>query len=211
MLAWQVACGASAAPAGEVAPAEASADVDRARDWVQDSHDNQGMPYLIIDKINARVFVFAADGRRLGDGAALLGLARGDRAPEDIGRRPLSAIGPGDRITPAGRFVASLSRDVHGGEVLLVDYASALALHPVVKGTPAEHRAERLRSPSIQDNRISFGCINVPPRFFQDIVSPAFRRTAGVVYILPETAPVTTLFVSRPAVTGKADTNSSRE
>ena len=68
----------------------------------------------------------------------------------------------------------------------MIDYAASIALHPVVKGQPAEHRAERLNSPTSDDNRISFGCINVPVNFYAKVVSPAFIKTNGVVYILPE-------------------------
>ena len=34
-----------------------------------------------------------------------------------------------ERTTPAGRFVASLDRDVHGQEVLWVDYDAAISMH----------------------------------------------------------------------------------
>jgi hypothetical protein len=51
---------------------------------------------------------------------------------------------------------------------------------------PKDHRAERLASPTPLDNRITFGCINVPVDFFEQTVLPAFKGAKGVVYILPE-------------------------
>jgi hypothetical protein len=36
------------------------------------------------------------------------------------------------------------------------------------------------------DNRITFGCINVPAVFFDDLVVPMFSKAGGMVYILPE-------------------------
>ena len=66
----------------------------------------------------------------------------------------------------------------------------------MVKGTPQEHRAERLNSPSSADNRVSFGCINVPAAFYDKFVSPAFKSTNGVVYILPETRTAQEVFGS---------------
>lgn len=163
-----------------------SSDVKAVANWAVESRDNKRLPFVIIDKINARVFVFAADGRLLGADAALLGMGRGDKYDAGIRGRKMSDIKPDDRITPAGRFPVSLQRDIYGKEVLLIDYDAAIALHPVVKGTPAERRAERLNSASAQDNRISYGCINVPVQFYQKIVSPTFTKTHGVVYILPE-------------------------
>lgn len=154
--------------------------------WVVDSADNQGMPFMIIDKVNAKVMMFDAKGMLQGSAPALLGLARGDDSVPGIGQRKLSSIRPDERTTPAGRFVASRDLDLNGKEMLWVDYDNAISLHPVVKGTPSERRSQRLDSPMPDDNRISYGCINVPLRFYELLISPAFTGTSGVVYILPE-------------------------
>ncbi|MBA3594055.1 MAG: hypothetical protein H0W47_09690 [Polaromonas sp.] len=165
-------------------------------DWVVHSADNGKLPFMIIDKVNARVFVFDAQGQLRGAAAALLGLAVGDVAVPGLGTRKLSSIRPEERVTQAGRFVASLDRDIHGEELLWVDYDSALSLHRVVKGQPKDRRAERLASPSPLDNRISFGCINVPVHFYEKVVSPSFTGTNGIVYILPETRSAREVFGS---------------
>jgi hypothetical protein len=123
-----------------------------------------------------------------------MGLAIGDDTVPGIGQRPLSSIKPAERTTPAGRFMASLDLDIHGVEVLWVDYDSSLSLHKVVKGTPQERRAQRLASPNPAERRITFGCINVPVPFYERVVSPAFKGTYGVVYVLPETRPARDLF-----------------
>jgi hypothetical protein len=172
--------------AGALPTGNASIEVLRAAETVLASHDNGRKPFVIIDKANARVFVYDGAGRLKGSDAALLGLARGDRSASDIGARKLAAIGPAERVTPAGRFLAYLDHDAHGQSILLIDYDASIALHPVIKGTVAERRAERLASATPDDNRISFGCINVPLAFYADVVSPAFAHTDGVVYILPE-------------------------
>ena len=173
-----------------------SSDSRKLADWVVDSADNGKLPFMIIDKAQARVFVFDAQGQLRGAAAALLGLAVGDDTVPGIGQRKLSSIRPEERTTPAGRFVASLDRDVHGQEVLWVDYDSALSLHRVVTGQPKERRAERLATPSPLDNRISFGCINVPIKFYEQVVSPSFTGTNGIVYILPETRSAREVFGS---------------
>jgi hypothetical protein len=163
-----------------------SRDARRIADWVMDSQDNLGMPFVIVDKTDARVFVFHADGRLIGAAAALLGLALGDDAVAGIGNRKLSTIRPDERTTPAGRFVASLGRNAHGVEVLWVDYAGAISLHRVITSNPKEQRAQRLATPTPLDNRISYGCINVPVKFYNKVVHPAFAGSSGVVYVLPE-------------------------
>ena len=165
-------------------------------DWVVDSGDHQGMSFVIVDKTAAQVFVFGADGLLRGNAAALLGLAVGDDAVPDIGTRKLSSIRPDERTTPAGRFVASLDRNLHGGEILWVDYDTSISMHPVVTNVASERRAERLATPSPLDNRISYGCINVPADFFQRVVHPAFKGAFGVVYVLPETRSAQSVFAS---------------
>jgi len=175
---------------------QASPDVHHIADWVVDSADNQGMPFAIIDKPNARVFVFHADGRVRGSAPVLLGLARGDDSVPGIGDRELSDIPPQDRTTPAGRFVVQMGLNFHGKDVVWVDYAAAISMHRVVKGTPKERRAERLASPTSEDNRISYGCINVPAKFFDSTIVPSFKHATGVVYILPDTRPLKTVFGS---------------
>ena len=172
----------------------ASVDARQVAEWVVDSSDNQHMPFVIIDKPNGKVFVFHADGRLRGAASALLGLAIGDDSVPGIGERKLSSILPEERTTPAGRFVANLDRNIKGKEILWVDYDTAISLHPVVTGNAKERRAERLATPSPQDNRISYGCINVPVDFFAQVVSPAFKGTNGIVYVLPETRPMQQVF-----------------
>jgi hypothetical protein len=164
----------------------ASAEVRQVADWVVDSDDNRGLPFVILDKKDAKVFVFHADGRLRNAAPALIGLAVGDDAVPGIGQRKLSSILPEERTTPAGRFVAALDRNLQGREILWVDYDGAISLHPVITTNPEEHRAERLATPTPLDNRISYGCINVPADFFKNVVGPAFNRTNGIVYVLPE-------------------------
>lgn len=174
----------------------ASPEASHIADWVVDSGDNQGMPFMIVDKVRARVLMFDADGRLQGAAPALLGLARGDDSVPGIGDRKISTIAPEERTTPTGRFVASLARDTHGEEILWVDYATAISLHRVIKGKPSEQRAQRLSSATSADNRISYGCINVPVKFYDKVVRPAFTGTNGIVYILPETRSAREVFGS---------------
>lgn len=169
------------------AQAQPSREARHVADWAVDSGDNGGMPFVIVDKADARVFVFDAGGQLRGASSALLGLARGDDSVPGIGQRKLSSILPEERTTPAGRFVAALDHNLQGKEMLWVDYETAISLHPVVTSNARERRAERLVTPSPLDNRISYGCINVPADFYASVVSPAFTGTDGIVYVLPET------------------------
>ncbi len=83
-----------------------SQDVRQVADWVVGSGDNRRLPFVIIDKTNAKVFVFYPKGRLRGSAPVLLGLEQGDDSVPDIGKRAMSDIRPGTHHT-AGRFIAS--------------------------------------------------------------------------------------------------------
>lgn len=174
----------------------ASQNARHVADWVVDSDDNRGLPFAIVDKIGAKVFVFDAGGRLRGAAPALLGLALGDDAVPGIGNRKMSSIRPEERTTPAGRFVAAMDRNIHGKEILWVNYEDAISMHPVITTKQKERRAERLATATPLDNRISFGCINVPAKFFENVVHEAFTGTDGIVYVLPETRSAREVFAS---------------
>jgi hypothetical protein len=177
---------------------KASTETRHVADWVVHSGDNhagdkRALSFVIVDKAQARVFVFDAQGKLRGAAPALLGIGIGDTAPKGIGDRKLSSIKPQDRITPAGRFVAQLGDSTRKEDVLWIDYAGAVSMHRVVR---TKDRLQRLASDSPSDNRISFGCINIPAKFYEDVLRPAFKGAFGIVYVLPETRPAREVFAS---------------
>lgn len=163
------------------------------------SGDHLDLPFIVIDKRDAEALAFGADGVFRGRAPVLTGLAKGDTSPPGIGQRRLADIAPEERITPAGRFVAALGHDLGADDVLWVDYDAGISLHRVLTGKASDRRLQRLASATNADNRISFGCINVPVKFFERVVRPLFKGTNGIVYILPESAPLETIFLSAPA------------
>jgi hypothetical protein len=165
-------------------------------DWVMDSCDNRRMPFVIVDKIDAKVYAFDANGRLRGSAPALLGKAPGDYAVPGIGSRKLSDIRPEERTTPAGRFMASQGLNSNGKDVIWVDYKNSISLHRVITNNPAERRLERLSSPTPLDHRISYGCINVPANFFDSVLKPTFTGKSCIVYVLPEIRPISEFFAS---------------
>jgi hypothetical protein len=175
--------------------------VTRLAEWVIAAHDNDGLPFAIVDKVAARVFVFGADGQLLGGAPALVGSARGDNSSPGVGDREISAIPLSDRTTPAGRFVGSFGSAKGSSKVLWVDYATAIALHPVDTGNPREKRLQRLGSRTPRDNHITHGCINVSAAFYEKVVRPTFTGTTGIFYILPEQKPVEEVFPALQAAT----------
>jgi hypothetical protein len=153
--------------------------------WIVATKDSQGYPFAIIDKASAQILVFGGDGRPRGAAPGLFGSAVGDHTAPGIAGLALREIPGRDRTTPAGRFVGGFGPSIDAGRVLWVDYDSAVSIHPTATGVPAEKREERLASPTPDDNRITHGCINVSPEFYERIMQPTFEK-GGVFYILPD-------------------------
>jgi hypothetical protein len=192
-----------------------SHDARQVVEWIIETGDHHAgdgrrLPFAILDKKDARVFVFDAAGNLRGAAPALLGLGHGDVALPGIGARELSAIAPKDRVTQAGRFVAEIGADNHGQDVLWLDYEGALAMHRVIATNPKERRLQRLATPTPLDNRISWGCINLPVKFYEYVVQPTFTGTKGIVYVLPETRPPLAFFASLDAQMHGADQRATK-
>src|SRR5688572_9223 len=84
----------------------ASPDARHIADWVVHSRNNTAederrLPFVILDKADARIYLFDAQGKLRAAAAALLGLGVGDTSFAGIGDRKLSTIRPADRTTPA--------------------------------------------------------------------------------------------------------------
>ena len=162
----------------------------RVANWIVATNNSVDRPFMVIDKTNARLFLFDAAGTLRATTSVLLGLARGDDSPPGIGTRALSAITPQERITPAGRFVAHAGQDIDGSPILWIDYDAAIASHRASDRKPgldSKSRLARLSSATPAEKRVSLGCVNVSTAFYDRFIQPTFAVSGGIAYILPET------------------------
>ncbi|WP_431263789.1 L,D-transpeptidase [Roseateles chitinivorans] len=162
--------------------------------------DAKGRPFAVVDKKEAKLFVFNADGQLVGAAPALLGLARGDTVAPGVGQMVSTGIPPSLRTTPSGRYDSQPGPNLKGETVIWVDYDAAFAIHRLRPSPAYERRAERLASPSPDDNRISLGCVVVAGEFFDRVVAPVLGHGPGVVYVLPEPGPAA---VAQNTATGR--------
>jgi hypothetical protein len=155
--------------------------------WSMRTADHDGLPFAIVDKKNARIYVFDHAGRLRGASPVLLGQAIGDDSAPDVGEHAQTGKVPlEERTTPAGRFVSEPGRNRHGEQVVWVDYQSAFAIHRLRPGPSQRPRQVRLASATPRDNRASYGCVVVPVRFYLDVVARLLGQGRSVVYVLPE-------------------------
>ncbi len=181
----------SFATGGQAPRSEAAA---RVINWIAASNDNGSLPYMVIDKDAGTMFVFDAQAQSLGETPVLIGVAKGDDSSPGIGSLKLAEIGPAERTTPAGRFVSKFGYAAGGERVFWVKYADSVAMHAVATGNKKEERRLRLLTPAAEDNRITFGCINVPTNFYEAQIVTHFEENGGVVYVLPDTKSLEEVF-----------------
>jgi hypothetical protein len=173
----------TAADFGAVQP---TVDARQMADWVVMRQDNGKLPFIVLDKRDARLYVFEASGRLIDQTPVLLGSAHGDETYPGIGDVPIDQVKPYQRTTAAGRFVTRPGLDADHTDVVWLDYDAALAMHRVINKVKSERRLQRLASANPKVRRISWGCINIPIAFFDSYISPVFGKRSGVTYVIPE-------------------------
>lgn len=166
---------------------EPSPDARQVADWSTFTRDHGTHAFVIVDKKDARVYVFTPDGKLVDSAPALLGAAHGDHTVPGIGDRPLELVKQEEKTTPAGRFVAEPGLNANNEDVVWVDYNAAVSMHRIRPLVKEERRLERLASRTVEDNRISFGCINLPVSFYEGVLSPNVKKYGAIIYVLPET------------------------
>jgi hypothetical protein len=177
-----------------LASTDASGDARYVEQWIHTRGDAHGLPFAIVDKKSARIFVFGASGRLVGTSATLLGQARGDIPVPGAGQKDPSRLLPYERKTPAGRFESQPGRNLSGEPVVWVDYDTGIAIHRVRPGRMQATRLHNLATDGADDKRMSLGCVVLPESFFLGTVLPTLGHSHAVVYVLPEDGPVEAMF-----------------
>jgi len=185
--------------------ADPSPAVRHLANWIADARDASGNAYVIIDKKDAKVYIFDGGSRLTAASPVLLGGAVGDDTVPGIGERPLELVLPAERTTPAGRFVSERGRNTRGEDVVWIDYDAGVSMHRVITTDPAERRLERLATATSDDNRISYGCINVVADLYESHLRPLFANRGAIVYVLPETKSVEAVFGSHDVTLAGSD------
>lgn len=182
-------------PLADFGKSAAPADVVHLANWVSYTRNHNRKAFVVIDKKAAQLYVFDPKGKLRSRTPVLLGKAVGDHSAPGVGNKPLSQLREDEKTTPAGRFVAIPGKNTHGDDIIWIDYKAAVSMHRLRK-VGNERRAERMATADISDNRISNGCVNVPPKFYDSVLKPTVMKNGAFVYVLPETRSPQQLFGS---------------
>ncbi len=180
-----------AARAVDFAGQPASSDARQMAEWAFQNQDALGKPFAVVDKQQARIYVFNAAGHLVGSAPSLLGLAKGDGSAPGVASKVNTGIPLDERTTPAGRFESQPGHNAKGEAIVWVDYGAAVAIHRLRPAPAAERRPQRLASANPEDRRISLGCIVVAPEFYDTVIAPTLGSQRGVVYVLPDSTAAT--------------------
>jgi hypothetical protein len=174
-------------PLADFGKVDAPDDVVHVANWVSYTRNNKKKAFVLIDKKQAQLYVFDPRGKLKSRTPILLGKAIGDHTVPGVGDKPLSQVKEDEKTTPAGRFQAIPGRNTSGEDIIWIDYAASVSMHRLRKVAAEERRAERMATPEADDNRISYGCVNVPAKFYDGILKPTVVKQGAIVYVLPET------------------------
>jgi hypothetical protein len=159
--------------------------------------------FLMVDKRRGKIILFEL-GQPLYSGPALTGQSLTDALPTKAEGKTFDDLSSlPTKVTPAGRFSVRRHADPSYGTVFDVNEVKGvdwgIAIHKVYLGTPSEHRAERIRSPSADVKHITYGCINVTPEFLRLLTRELPDGSVTPLYVLPVDETMTAAYFSASA------------
>src|SRR5687767_9697983 len=90
---WAAVATAALCAASSIASARAPGDdARRLAEWVTSTRDHQGLPFAVVDKKQARLYVYDARGVLVGSVAAVLGATWGDHTVPGVGERTQQGV-----------------------------------------------------------------------------------------------------------------------
>jgi uncharacterized protein YbcI len=147
-----------------------------------------GKWFMVADKPNGMLHIFKEDGSHALSDPTLYGKDKGDVLDK------VSSLEGGPKVTPAGKFTMKESPADYAGKTSLIlveskDHTGYIAIHAADVSTPSENRLGRLDTPTAEDNRVSYGCINTKHDTFIKKIKPNIASLdGGLIFVLPETA-----------------------
>jgi hypothetical protein len=137
-------------------------------------------PVIVIDKQLASISVYQPSVNTVVKSPVLLGKVKSDVLDMNSLKKGAKA----NNITPAGDFVIKKANSSQLKSPVLVfvkGQNAVIAVHPVWLGNPKQKRLDRLNSSSVDDNRITSGCVNILADYFYSVLNLVPNNTRLVV------------------------------
>jgi hypothetical protein len=94
---------------------DASPEVRRVAQWVVATQDAGGLPFVVVDKVQSRIFAFDPQGQPTGN----------------------AAMQPEGGVSPSGRFVADPIASARSGAIVWANAGTQLTVRSLDEGAPA--------------------------------------------------------------------------
>jgi len=147
-------------------------------------------PFILVDKPTATAYIFNKDGVLQKSFPVVLGAAIGDSANQ----ADVNSTRPGKyATTPAGRYNLKYGGgseedyiNYHNKAYYLTDSKTGklakngVSLHIVYQGE-LEKRTKALNTPTPNDNRLSWGCVNVDEKIWDESIAPIVDSGLDVI------------------------------
>jgi len=149
--------------------------------------ENINDSYLIIDKPSATMFVFNNSKELVATFPVLLGQTKGE-SPNTADSDSDVAI---NATTPAGKYkmgemgITDINKNdsiLYHGRIISLLGGGGLAMH-VTYPLELQKRTRALNTPTAEDNRMSWGCINISPENFDKFIRPYFAKGDQIIFI----------------------------
>jgi 5'-deoxynucleotidase YfbR-like HD superfamily hydrolase len=142
--------------------------------------------YVIVDKPSATLFIIGADKKLIGQMPVLLGQTKGE-TPNMSDAESDTAV---QATTPSGKYtLLRLAGEedliTYKGKVFSLCGSDALALH-ITYPPEKEKRTEALNTPTPEDNRMSWGCINISEEMWGKYIEGNIEARGAYMFITPD-------------------------
>lgn len=150
--------------------------------------------YIIVDKPSATLYVFNEENELVETMPVLLGKTKGEE-PNTANANDKKALGS---TTPAGKYKLGKVAENYSkkdsieyqGRLLQVLGDGPISIH-MTYPKEFKERTKALNSKTVNDNRMSWGCMNISPENFDKYIKPYFNKGNQTIFITPDDTSLT--------------------
>lgn len=144
--------------------------------------------YVIVDKPNAKLYIIGTNKKIVGTMPVLLGQTKGETPNMS---NPESDVAE-QATTPSGKYTLTRLPTEEGiatykGKIfnIISKDNAGLAIH-ITYPPEKEKRSKSLNTPTPDDNRMSWGCINVDEEMWDQYIEGNIKNRGATLFILPD-------------------------
>jgi hypothetical protein len=152
----------------------AAPEVQEVAQWAVASQDHAGLPFVVVDKTQARLFAFDPQGQLLGSTAILSSRPQGVPTPV--------------AAAPTGRFVTDTGLSAHADGIVWVNAGIGFSVYGTPAGQDAGFAPQPWASGDGDNQAVADGTLRVAGDFYREHLSN-LKSQVSVAYVLSQGQP----------------------